>query len=316
MNGSATVICIVGPTACHKTEVAIGLAKRLDGEIVSADSVAVYRRLDIGSAKPAVAERDGIPHRMIDVADPDDRDFTVARFREMAIHAIDSILDSGKLPIVVGGSGLYSDSIFADMSFSVPSDPAVRKRIESEYTADPLGVYARLRSLDPVTASRLHVNDAKRVIRALEIYEISGSTFSEKNHDFETVQETPVRYRVLRFGLNMDRSLLYERINSRVDAMFQNGLVKEAYELFGEGYTPEFPAFQSIGYAQLYEAYRGNMTLEEAKEAIKLATRRFAKRQLTWFRRNPETKWFFTDRYPSIEAVISAIEEDITHRYE
>ncbi len=305
------VVCIVGPTACHKTEVSIRLAHLLDGEIISADSVAIYRGLDIGSAKPSETEKDGIPHHMINVTDVTDTHFTVAEFRNLAQKEIDDVIRHGKLPIVVGGSGLYSDSIFSDMSFSTPSDSTIRTRLESEYCADPEAVYDRLRSVDPDTASRLHINDAKRVIRALEVYETSGRPFSTWNRDFSLIQNRGDKYHVLRYGLNMDRALLYERINRRVDRMFEAGLKEEAYALFEKGYTREYPALQSIGYAQLYDAYQGLITLDEAKNQIKQATRRFAKRQLTWFRRNTETKWFFLDHYQSIEEVVSTIKEDI-----
>ena len=311
MTVSSRVVCIVGPTACHKTEVSIRLAHLTDGEIVSADSVSVYRGLDIGSAKPSTAEREGIPHHLIDVADITDTQFTVALFREQAQNAIDDILSRKKLPIVVGGSGLYSDSIFSDMRFSAPSDPVIRNRLESDYDSDPDAVYSRLGCIDPETASRLHLNDAKRIVRALEVYEVSGKTFSEWNQDFSSVQNRAEKYSVLRYGLNMDRAALYDRINRRVDLMFEAGLVEEAYALFEKGYSPEYPALQSIGYAQLYDAYKGLITQEEAKDRIKQATRRFAKRQLTWFRRDPETKWFDLDQYQSVEEVVSAIRQDI-----
>lgn len=312
MTLSSRVVCIVGPTACRKTEVSIRLAHIMDGEIVSADSVSVYRGLDIGSAKPSIAEREGVPHHMIDVADITDTQFTVAVFRELAQNAIDNILSRGKLPIVVGGSGLYSDSIFSDMGFSAPSDPAIRNRLESDYVSDPVAVYTRLGCIDSATASRLHPNDAKRIVRALEVYEVSGKTFSEWNQDFSSVQNKAAKYTVLRYGLNMDRAVLYDRINRRVDFMFEAGLAEEAYALFKKGYSPEYPALQSIGYAQLYDAYRGLITQEEAKDRIKQATRRFAKRQLTWFRRDSETKWFDLNHYQSVEEVVSAIQQDIT----
>lgn len=311
MNVPPRVVCIVGPTACRKTEISIRLAHHMNGEVISADSVSVYRGLDIGSAKPPIEEREGVPHHMIDVADITDTQFTVAAFREMARHEIDDVLIRKRLPIVVGGSGLYSDSIFSDMEFSAPSDPAVRRRLESEYDSDPSGVFERLSSIDPNSAARLHPNDAKRVIRALEVFEVSGKVFSDWNQDFSSVQNGSAKYRVSRYGLNMDREALYDRINLRVDRMFDSGLKDEAYALFDKGYTPEYPALQSIGYAQLYSVYQGLITLEEAKDQIKQATRRFAKRQLTWFRRDPETKWFYLDRYQDIEEVVSAIRQDI-----
>lgn len=311
MTALPAVVCIVGPTACGKTSVSIELAKRLNGEIVSADSVAVYRGLDIGSAKPTVAERCGIAHHMIDVADVTDTDFTVARFRKEAREAIDDILARGKLPIVVGGSGLYSDAIFSDMRFSAPSDAAVRAKLESAYLADKDAVFARLREVDGQTARRLHPNDQKRVVRALEVYEVTGKPFSAWNRDFASVQEEGETYRVLRRGLDMDREALYRRIEARVDRMFADGLEAEAFALFEKGYTPRLPAMQSIGYAQLYDAYAGRCTVEEAKAKTKLDTRHFAKRQLTWFRRNPQTIWYRVDAYASTAELATELESDI-----
>lgn len=306
------VVCIVGPTACHKTEASILLAKAIGGEIVSADSVAVYRGLDIGSAKPTIEERAGVVHHMIDVAEITDVDFTVARFREEARQALDDILRRGKTPIVVGGSGLYSDAIFSDMRFSVPSDSAVRAALESEYQRDAEAVFERLRAVDPTTAARLHPNDAKRVVRALEVYECSGRPFSAWNRDFESVQTQSDGYQVLRFGLTMDRAALYERIDRRVDVMFDRGLQDEAFALFDRGLTPDrYPVMQSIGYAQLYEVYTGQSTLTEARDAIKRSTRHFAKRQLTWFRRNAQTKWFAADAPDSIPAIVAAWTKEI-----
>lgn len=311
MNNSPLVVCIVGPTACRKTEVSIHLAHKTDGEIISADSVAIYRELDIGSAKPSMVERNGIPHHMIDVADITDIHFTVATFRNLAHQAIDDVLMREKLPIVVGGSGLYMDSIFSNMNFSSPSNVEVRQRLESEYASSPTCVFERLKRIDPDTAARLHPNDAKRVVRALEVYEVSGKPFSALNQNFQSVQNNMKKYKVLRYGLNMDRSALYERINNRVDHMFKTGLKEEAFALFDKGYTPAYPALQSIGYAQLYSVYQGLLSFEDAVNQIKQTTRRFAKRQLTWFHRDPETKWFYLDQYQTVEEVVTAIQQDI-----
>lgn len=308
------VVCLVGPTACRKTEASILLAKALNGEIVSADSVAVYRGLDIGSAKPTEREQQGIIHHMIDVADPSDADFTVAMFSEKARAAIDSIAAKGRLPIVVGGSGLYCDAIFSDMRFSAPSDPTLRASLEKLYVEDPKAVFSRLQSVDPAASMRIHPNDAKRVIRALEVYEVSGKPFSEWNRDFWKVQGGDSRYDVLRFGLDMDRKRLYERIDRRVDQMFEKGLEKEAFSLFDRGLTPKLAALQSIGYAQLYDAYRGKCSVSEAKAQIKLDTRHFAKRQLTWFRRSERTEWFSVDTDETFSEAIDRMKERIkTH---
>ena len=306
------VVCIVGPTACRKTEASVGLAKRCNGEIVSADSVAVYRGLDIGSAKPTVEERQGIPHHMIDVVDITDTSFTVASFREIARSSIDRILSNHKLPIVVGGSGLYADAIFSEMRFCAPSDETIRAALEKDYAQNPNDVFARLKAVDAITASRLHPNDAKRVIRALEVYEVSGKPFSQWNASFQNAQEKGETYYVRRIGLSMPREALYKRIEQRVDLMFQNGLKEEAYALFERGQTPDrYTAMQSIGYAQLYDAYCGRCTVEEAKARIKLDTRHFAKRQMTWFRRNPKTVWVEITPETDSAALIDRIAEEI-----
>lgn len=292
MNGAPSVLCIVGPTACGKTALSVALAEKLNGEIISADAVAVYRGLDIGSAKPTEAERKGIPHHLIDCVDVTDEQFTVSSFRTLAREAIDDVLHRNKLPIVVGGSGLYVDAVFSDMHFSAPSDSAVRELIGKEYDADPKAVFETLRGVDSVSASRLHPNDKKRVVRALEVYRLTGRPFSEVNGDFASVQQHEDAYRSLRIGLNTERTVLYERIGRRADAMIDNGLQQEAFAFFKRGLTPQnCRALQSIGYAQLYDVFIGACTLNEAIDRLKLDTRHFAKRQITWFKRDPNTVW-------------------------
>ena len=312
MNMKPVVLCIVGPTACGKTALSVELALKLNGEIVSADAVAVYRGLDIGSAKPTESERRGIPHHMIDCVDITDESFTVSSFRTSARQSIEGVVKRNRLPIVVGGSGLYLDSIFTDMRFSAPSDPVIRTSIEKEYDANRNAVFEALRASDPITASRLHPNDRKRVVRALEVFRITGKPFSNLNTSFESAQKDDDTFKTIRIGLNTDRKRLYERINDRVDRMMKDGLKKEAYDLFEKGLTPDrYRAMQSIGYAQLYEAYRGNCTTETAIEQIKLDTRHFAKRQITWFKRNPKTVWFDpfeTQMTDMIEQVTELIE--------
>ncbi len=311
MNEKPVVLCIVGPTACGKTALSVAAALALNGEIVSADAVAAYRGLDIGSAKPNVSERKGVPHHLIDCAEITDDSFTVSTFRSLARDAIEGIHSRGKLPIVVGGSGLYLDAIFADMRFSAPSDTDVRASIENEYDTDRNAVFEALKRSDPVTAARLHPNDKRRVVRAMEVYRITGKSFSELNASFETAQQEDDTYRSVRIGLNMDRSLLYERINERVEQMIADGLVEEAFHLFDLGYTPDrYRAMQSIGYAELIDVYRDTDTIENAIERIKLNTRHFAKRQITWFKRNRSTIWFDPLRTPT-EEIISKITEYI-----
>lgn len=315
MSARPIVLCIVGPTACGKTALSVALAKHLSGEIVSADAVAVYRGMDIGSAKPTEQERQGIPHHMIDCADVTDESFTVSVFREQARRAIDGILTRQKTPLVVGGSGLYLDAVFSDMRFSAPSDPGIRAAIEKEYDDDPIAFFASLRKADPVTAERLHPNDKKRVVRATEVLRITGKPFSALNRAFESAQHSDDTYNVVRIGLNMDRGELYKRIDQRVDRMIEQGLMREAFSFFDRGLTPEnCRAMQSIGYAQLYDVYNGRQTPDRAIEQIKLDTRHFAKRQLTWFKRNAETKWFDPTKQIMDELVRQIMELMHEHR--
>lgn len=306
---SNTVLCIVGPTASGKTALSVAAAERFHGEIVSADAVSVYRGLDIGSAKPTLSERRGIPHHLIDCVDISDRSFSVSAFRSLARDAIDGILARRKLPIVVGGSGLYADAVFADMGFSVPSDSTVRAALEDAYDQDPNDVFARLRACDPNAASRLHPNDKKRVVRALEVFVITGRSFSDWNREFETAQKNDGTYRTVKIGLQLPRDVLYDRINRRVDLMMREGLKAEAFQLFDQGYTPDrYTAMHSIGYTQLYELFCGRCTETEAIDAVKLATRRFAKRQMTWFRRDTHTVWMNPQEL-SLSQMLEQIEE-------
>ena len=311
MSARPNVLCIVGPTACGKTALSVALAKKLGGEIVSADAVAVYRGLDIGSAKPTEAEREGVPHHLIDCVDVTDDSFTVSSFRALAREAIDDILRRKKLPIVVGGSGLYVDAVFSDMRFSAPSDSTIRAAIEKEYDACPEAVFAALRSADPVTAQRLHPNDKKRVVRALEVFRVSGQPFSALNRDFSSVQQGDDTYCSIRIGLNTDRQKLYARIDRRVDRMMADGLKEEAFSFFDRGLTPDnCRALLSIGYAQLFDVYTGSASLGAAVEQIKLDTRHFAKRQITWFKRDQSTVWFDPTEQPT-EITVQNITETI-----
>lgn len=311
MSARPNVLCIVGPTACGKTALSVALAKKVGGEIVSADAVAVYRGLDIGSAKPTEAEREGVPHHLIDCVDVTDDSFTVSSFRALAREEIDNILRRKKLPIVVGGSGLYVDAVFSDMRFSTPSDSTIRAAIEKEYDACQEAVFAALRSADPVTAQRLHPNDKKRVVRALEVFRVSGQPFSALNRDFSSVQQGDDTYRSIRIGLNTDRQKLYARIDRRVDRMMADGLKEEAFSFFDRGLTPDnCRALQSIGYAQLFDVYTGSASLGAAVEQIKLDTRHFAKRQITWFKRDQSTVWFDPTEQPT-EITVQNITETI-----
>ena len=295
---SKKILVIVGPTASGKTRMAVELAKAHNGEVVSADSMQIYRRMDIGTAKPTAEEMDGIPHHMIDVADPEE-DFSVARYVEMASACVDDILSRGRLPIVAGGTGLYVDSLLSGRTFAAFSpDSSLRKELEAEL-AERGGeaMLAELSRVDPEAAVRLHLNDHKRIVRALEVYRSTGKTISEHNRETRAL---PPRYEALTIGLNFqDRADLWARIDARVDQMAAAGLEREVRELLSSGLSPRCTAMQAIGYKEIAAALRGEYTLTEAVETLKQATRNYAKRQLTWFRRNPEVHWLLWEKNPN-----------------
>lgn len=295
------IVCVVGPTACHKTEFSISLAERVNGEIISADSVQVYFGMDIGSAKPTLEERRGVPHHMLDCVPIDTPEFSVSQYRSMATRSIMDVLLRGKTPIVVGGSGLYVNALTYPLSFAVPKDEEARERMEALYDHNPNAAYARLAMIDLETASRLHQNDRKRIVRALEVYECSGKPLSSYGNDFQNTGGGEALFEPLLFGLNMDRTLLYKRIDLRVDQMLARGLVEEARKIYERGYSRNLPAMQSIGYRQLFRVFDGETTLEQATEQIKLDTRHFAKRQLTWFRRDQRIRWQDVGDYEAIQ---------------
>ena len=294
---SKKILVIVGPTASGKTRMAVELAKAHNGEVVSADSMQIYRRMDIGTAKPTAEEMDGIPHHMIDVADPEE-DFSVARYVELASACVDDILSRGKLPIVAGGTGLYVDSLLSGRTFAAFSPESSLRRELEEELAERGGeaMLAELAKVDPEAAARLHPNDHKRIVRALEVYHSTGKTISEHNQE---TQALPPRYEALTIGLNFqDRADLWERIDARVDQMAANGLEREVRELLSSGLSPACTAMQAIGYKEFVAAVEGTMTWREAEELVKLRSRQYAKRQLTWFRRAPETHWLLWDKNP------------------
>ena len=294
---SKKILVIVGPTASGKTRLAVELAKAHNGEVVSADSMQIYRRMDIGTAKPTAEEMDGIPHHMIDVADPEE-DFSVARYVELASACVDDILSRGKLPIVAGGTGLYVDSLLSGRTFAAFSPESSLRRELEEELAERGGeaMLAELAKVDPEAAARLHPNDHKRIVRALEVYHSTGKTISEHNRE---TQALPPRYEALTIGLNFqDRADLWERIDARVDQMAANGLEREVRELLSSGLSPVCTAMQAIGYKEFVAAVEGTMTWREAEELVKLRSRQYAKRQLTWFRRAPETHWLLWDKNP------------------
>ena len=298
------VLALVGPTGSGKTRTAIRLCQALNAEIVSMDSMQVYRGMDIGTAKPTREELAAAPHHMIDVVEPDQM-FTVSMYREMACEAIDDILARGRMPLLVGGTGLYLQAISYEMSLGDNgADHALREklhRIAGEKDG-PKRLHERLQRVDPASAEKLHPNDVRRVIRALEIYETSGRAKSAQAD--EQRREGP--YHVLVYGLSLPREMMYARINARVDEMVRNGLLDEVKGLLDRGIEPrpEGGAMQAIGYKEIVSALRGEMTMEQAVDLIKQGSRRYAKRQWTWFRHDPRTKWFDWTAYDSEDTLI------------
>lgn len=289
-----TVIVILGPTASGKTGVSIELAKQIGAEIVSADSMQVYRMMDIGTAKPDMAERQGIAHYMLDVADPDE-EFSVARYKDLAEGYIDKIIKSGKIPIIAGGTGLYINSLVYNIKFSeIETDWELRKKLQEE--ASEKGnqhLYERLKAVDPDSAARIHVNDSRRIIRALEVYMLTSKTISSYQAESLLV---PPRFDYKLFGLYMNRERLYERINKRVDSMLEKGLIDEVKRIRTiYGNNKMSTAMQGLGYKEVAYYLRGVLTYNEMSEYIKRETRRYAKRQLTWFRRMQNVEWIDMD---------------------
>ena len=281
------IICIAGPTASGKTALAVELAKALNGEVVSCDSMYVYKRMNIGTAKPTLEEMDGIVHHMIDVAEPDE-DFSVSRYCEMASPIVDDIVARGKTAIIAGGTGLYMDSLIKGNTFAPFPSTGVRERLEAQADAEGMeSMVAWLRSVDPEAADRIH--DRKRVIRALEVYLETGETITE--HNCRT-QEIPPKYSPLWLGLDFaDRAELYRRIDLRVDIMLQQGLVEEIQTLLASGIPEKCTAMQAIGYKEFVAALNGFGTIQEAADEVRKSSRHYAKRQLTWFRRNKNMHW-------------------------
>ncbi len=299
------IITIAGPTASGKTALSIQLAKEMDGEIVSCDSMQVYKDMDIGTAKPTPEEQEGIPHHMLSVAEPWE-DFSVSRYCAMADPIVEDILRRGKSPIIVGGTGLYMDALIRGNAFA--PCPSTGRREELEALAASQGIEAvieRLRAVDPESAARLHPSDQKRIIRAMEVYLETGMTITEHNRK---TQEIPPKYHPIRFTLtDRQRQTLYDRIDRRVDAMVEAGLIDEIQGLLARGIPEKCTAMQAIGYKEFVAALHGACSLEEAAGQVKQSSRRYAKRQLTWFRRNPENIWLIReDGQTSMEILDSA----------
>ena len=287
------LIIIAGPTAAGKTKTSILLARKVNGEIISADSMQVYRYMDIGSAKAMPEEMQGVPHHLIDVLEPTE-DFNVVRFQSMAKAAMEDIYARGRIPILVGGTGFYIQSILYDIDFT-ENEADTSYRHELEHLAREQGnetLYRMLKEADPEAAANLHPNNIKRIIRALEYHRLTGQKISEHN---QKQRQKISPYEAYYFVLTMDRARLYQRIDLRVDLMLEQGLVEEVKKLKEMGLTKNDVSMQGLGYKEILAYLEGTMTLEEAIYVIKRDTRHFAKRQLTWFRREPEAIWIDCD---------------------
>ena len=289
------ILCVVGPTACGKTKMGVLLARHYDGEVVSVDSMQIYRGMAFGTAAPTPEETEGIPHHMVAVADPAEK-WSVARFTEAADACIQDILRRGKLPILVGGTGLYLDAIISGLTFA-PGEAggAVRKELEAQLAREGIApLWEELEQVDPEAAARLHIADEKRILRALEVYRETGCTISEHNRRTAAL---PRRYDPIYIGLAFrDRSDMRDLIDRRVDAMMDAGLLGEVQALLEQGVPRTSTAFQAIGYKELLSAVDGQVPLEEAVAEIKLRSRQYAKRQLTWLRRNQDIHWIYWEK--------------------
>lgn len=306
------LIVLIGPTAVGKTRLSIELAKKFNGEIISGDSMQIYKGMDIGTAKITREEMEGVPHHLIDIKEPDES-FSTAEFQELVRKKISEISSRGKMPMIVGGTGLYIQSVIFDYHFTeAPSDPVFRRSLEEE--AETKGqefVHGKLKEVDPESASRIHPNNVRRVIRALEIIHCTGKTAGElqENQSPELLYDTAI------IGLTMDREMLYNRINLRVDLMMEQGLLGEVKYFYEKG-LKDCQSIQAIGYKELYDYFDGKVPLEEAIENLKQNSRRYAKRQLTWFRNKMIVEWFDMSESKDAEKKFAEISKFIEGKLE
>src|SRR6056297_346670 len=288
------LIVVLGPTSVGKTKVSVDIAKKINSEIISTDSMQIYKKMDIGTAKITDREKEGINHHMIDLINPDGN-FTVYDYQNLSLKIIESMLKDNKTPILVGGSGLYINSLLYDLDFNkVSSDEDIRNKyynIKNQKGKSHL--YDILKEKDPEAAEKIHPNNVKRVVRALEVIEITGEKYS-KNSSFRKYSD---KYDFIIIGLEMNRELLYNRINLRVDAMIEEGLIEEVKKLYSEGYDKSYQSMQAIGYKEIIDYLEGNISKTEAVRLIKRNTRRFAKRQITWFKPDDRIEWFDMSDY-------------------
>lgn len=298
-----SILVLTGPTAVGKTEASVQLAKRCQGEIISADSMQVYRKMDIGTAKITESEMQGVPHHMIDILEPDE-EFNVFEFQKRVKRIIEDIQSRGKLPILVGGTGFYIQAILKDVEFTQQkTDSSYRAYLEEEAkkTEGKIKLHNKLAAIDPVSAGNIHPNNVKRVIRALEYYNDTGNQFSTHN---EEQQERTSPYNYLYAVLYMDRSILYDRIDKRVDEMMKQGLLKEVENLLRMGYSPSLVSMQGIGYKELVPVITEHRPLDHAIEELKKNTRHFAKRQMTWFRREKDVDMIDRSLFQTTEDLV------------
>ncbi|MBR3978093.1 MAG: tRNA (adenosine(37)-N6)-dimethylallyltransferase MiaA [Oscillospiraceae bacterium] len=304
------IICVAGPTASGKTALAVALAKLVDGEVISCDSMQIYRGMDIGTAKPTQEEMLDIPHHMLDVAEPDE-DFSVSRYCEMADPVLQDILRRGKTAIIAGGTGLYMDALIKGNSFAPYPSTGMRERLEAQADAEGMEAMLRLlQTIDPEAAGRLHLADRKRIIRALEVFYETGETITSHN---KKTQEIPAKYSPVWFGLDDEnRQDLYDRIDVRVEMMLNNGLLAEIQSLLDRGIPEKCTAMQAIGYKEYVAALQGRCSTEEATILVQQASRHYAKRQLTWFRRNKEIHWLLRNPGEGTDEILQKARQFLT----
>lgn len=303
------LIILTGPTAVGKTAISIQFAKAVRGEIISTDSMQVYRGMDIGSAKIRKEEMDGVPHHLLDILEPKEP-FNVMCFQKLAKKAISEIYSRGHIPILTGGTGFYIQSVLYDITFTEEADTSIREKLEQEAIEKGAEyLHEKLVLVDPVTAENIHANNVKRVIRALEFYQLNGYPLSQHN---ETERQKTSPYLFRYYVLNELRELLYERIEKRVDQMLEDGLVAEVEALKRKGCTRDMVSMQGLGYKEILDYLSGRCTLEEAIDTIKKETRHFAKRQLTWFRREKEVMWVEKNAFENSQALLAFLLSDYT----
>lgn len=304
-NKKKPLIILTGPTAVGKTETSIALARAVNGEIISADSIQIYRYMDIGSAKITEEEKQGVPHYLIDALNPDE-EFNVVVFQKLAYNAIEQIYHNGHIPIITGGTGFYIQSVLYGIDFDeTETDPSYREELEqfaSAHGAQKL--HEKLMQVDEKAAEAIHPNNVRRVIRALEYHRQTGGKISEHNEE-QRKKQSP--YQFAYFVLNRDRAALYERINRRVDLMFEQGLIEEVQKILAMGYSRDLVSMQGLGYKEVAASLAGECTLEEAKEIIKRETRHFAKRQITWFKREENVDWIRMEDYMDAARVTAGL---------